>query len=49
MPGAQVLLIAALAGGLYLGGMKAVHGLKKLGHKIEHVLHGVPDQKPETK
>ena len=34
----QALLVAVVVGGLIFGGGKAVHGLKKLGHKIEHVI-----------
>ena len=37
MPSASVILIAAAAAGLWLGGKATVHGAKKVVHKIEHV------------
>lgn len=34
-----VLLVCAGLAVAYWGGEKAYHGVKKLGHKIEHVIH----------
>ena len=46
MPGANVLLVAAAAAALYLGGMKIVHGLKKFEHKIVRLLDRGDVKKP---
>lgn len=51
MPPVQVLLIAAAAAALYVGGVKVEHGIKKLAakthHAIVHVVH--PRKKAEPK
>jgi hypothetical protein len=38
MPTPQVLLIAVCAAGLWYGGSKVVHAMKKVAHKVEHVI-----------
>lgn len=38
MPPVQILLIAALAGGIYLAGRPVVRAAKKASHKVCHVV-----------
>ncbi len=44
MPSGNVLIVAVVAAGLWFGGKAAVHGVKNLGHKIEHVFKHEPKQ-----
>ncbi len=46
MPTPQVLLVAVAAAGLWYGGSKIFHGVKKVAHKVEHVFK--PKDKPTS-